>query len=323
MPQAAFAAPAPIATDTLTVTTEPTIRPYTPPPDGAAFGQPPARRWDYLSPGLDTPPAIIEDLFPHRIAGNLDDNPWPYLRREVPHLWYVDERSPVMGFLSRDEAAILYNLARQMRGRPALEVGCWRGWSTAHLVAGGVELDVVDPVLEDEAVRGEIAASMSRLGEPGQVRLHPGPAPARLYDDEVRAHAPWSLIFIDGDHEGDAPVRDAAVCSQMAADDAIIVLHDLASPFVAGALDYLRTHGWHTLVYQTMQIMGIAWRGAAAPVPHVPDPAVDWTLPEHLRSYRVSGEPIDHYHRRMDEVLAALEPQARERVGALGALAHP
>lgn len=41
--------------------------------------------------------------------------------------------------------------------------------------------------------------------------------------------------------------------------------------------------------YQTMQIMGVAWRGAMQPVAHVPDPAVRWTLPAHLEGWPVSG----------------------------------
>jgi hypothetical protein len=43
------------------------------------------------------------------------------------------------------------------------------------------------------------------------------------------------------------------------------------------------------MVYQTMQIMGIAWRGQVNPVRHIPDPRVNWTLPNHLQSFMVSG----------------------------------
>lgn len=43
------------------------------------------------------------------------------------------------------------------------------------------------------------------------------------------------------------------------------------------------------MVYQTMQIMGVAWRGDVEPVQHIPDPKVNWHLPLHLQHYVVSG----------------------------------
>jgi hypothetical protein len=100
----------------------------------------------------------------------------------------------------------------------------------------------------------------------------------------------WSLVFIDGDHEGDAPRLDAEVVHRYAGEDAAILLHDLTSPYVATALAWLRDHGWTTAIYQTMQIMGIAVRGVVKPVAHLPDPRQRWTLPRHLASFPVIGE---------------------------------
>jgi hypothetical protein len=82
-------------------------------------------------------------------------------------------------------------------------------------------------------------------------------------------------------------LQDAQVAERYAAEDALILFHDLASPDVAEGLNYLRDRGWNTMIYQTMQIMGVAWRGNVKPVEHIPDPAVNWTLPEHLKDYPV------------------------------------
>ena len=41
------------------------------------------------------------------------------------------------------------------------------------------------------------------------------------------------------------------------------------------------------MVYQTMQIMGVAWRGDIQPVEHQPDPQVNWVLPKHLAHHPV------------------------------------
>ncbi|HEX7680494.1 MAG TPA: hypothetical protein VF713_20345, partial [Thermoanaerobaculia bacterium] len=64
---------------------------------------------DYISPGLK---AVRPDVcFPHMRPGDVFHHPWKYLRRDVPHLWYSDERFPLMGFLNRDEATLLHNIA--------------------------------------------------------------------------------------------------------------------------------------------------------------------------------------------------------------------
>ena len=100
----------------------------------------------------------------------------------------------------------------------------------------------------------------------------------------------WDFIFIDGNHEAPYPTFDAAVVAEYANDDALVVFHDLASPDVAQGLDYLRLRGWQTCIYQTSQIMGVAWRGKVRPAAHLPDPRVQWHLPKHLRHFRI-GPP--------------------------------
>jgi hypothetical protein len=78
----------------------------------------------------------------------------------------------------------------------------------------------------------------------------------------------WGFIFIDGDHWGDGPLNDAVVCEQYAAEDAMILFHDLAFPDVAAGLNYLAQQGWKTAIYHTQQIMGVAWRGRVKPIRH-------------------------------------------------------
>jgi len=96
----------------------------------------------YVSPGF----SIIQPdgCFPNMVVG--DTNLALGLTSLVPHNWYVDRRQQPTGFLNRDEAHIFTTLPLSLRVR-ALEIGCWLGWSACHL-APGVELDVVDPLLE-------------------------------------------------------------------------------------------------------------------------------------------------------------------------------
>lgn len=248
--------------------------------------------WDYVSPNFRR--VQPDAAFPNMAAGDPGLSPWPFLRREIPHTWYVDRRAPVVGFLGRDEASIVHETALAFAGKRCLEVGCWTGWSAAHLLMAGVDLDIVDPLLANARRASEIHASLAwalgRSPRGSAFRLHPGLSPgavARLAADGRK----WSLAFIDGNHEGNGPLRDADEIAKHMEPDALVLFHDLASPAVAAGLDFLRARGWHTVVYSTMQIMGAAWRGNARPVAHQPDPLVDWKIPPHLAGYDVSGMP--------------------------------
>jgi predicted O-methyltransferase YrrM len=242
---------------------------------------------DYVSPGFAT--VAPDEAFPNMILGDKSSPTWPFFRRWVDHKWYVDRRNPQIGFANRDEASILYNTALRFKGQPCLEIGCWRGWSAVHLALGGVSLDVIDPMFRDDAFKQGVADSCAAAGVGERVRLHAGASPGAVQELAAARSQPWSLIFIDGDHEGDAPRLDAEIVMRYAPADAMVLFHDLASPYVSAGLDAMRNAGWQTMVYQTMQIMGVAWRGNVTPVEHVPDPEIFWTLPRHLSGYTVSG----------------------------------
>ena len=241
---------------------------------------------DYVSPGLK----IIkpDQHFPNMIAANTNISGWPYLRREIPHNWYIDQRYPGIGFLSRDEANILYNIALQFKEKKALEIGCWMGWSACHLALAGVKLEVIDPLLTNENHYENVKNSLVSAGVFSEINLVPGYSPEKVDELAQKTGQKWSLIFIDGNHDAPGPLNDAIICEKFAEDDALVVFHDLASPDVAQGLDYFKQKGWNILVYQTMQIMGIAWRGNIQPLKHRPDPNVVWTLPAHLSDYQVS-----------------------------------
>jgi cephalosporin hydroxylase/glycosyltransferase involved in cell wall biosynthesis len=243
---------------------------------------------DYVAPGLEI--VLPDAAFPYKAIANPKSCPWPYLRHQIPHNWYVDRRQPTIGFLSRDEAHILYNTALQFQGKRALEIGCWMGWSACHLALAGVELDVIDPMLHQPGAYQSVDQSLVAAGVRDRVHLRPGYSPQAVTELADRESRKWSLIFIDGNHESPGPLEDAQVCEPLAEEDAMIVFHDLASPDVTQGLDYLRDRGWNTMIYQTMQIMGVAWRGNVTPIHHIPDPQVAWgELPAHLHGYAVSG----------------------------------
>ena len=212
---------------------------------------------------------------------------WQYLRDEIPHNFYIDKRAPGTGFLNRDEAVLLYNIARLFSGQRGLEVGCWLGWSAAHIAAAGVHLDVVDPVLANPSFRDSVIASLESAGLADRVELHSVPSPQAI-DDIARAGRRWSFFFIDGNHDAPYPLFDTATAIEYAETDAAVVFHDLASPDVSQALQFLALRGWRTRLYHTAQIMGVAWRGDIEPPSHLADPVVAWHVPKHLRHFGTS-----------------------------------
>jgi glycosyltransferase involved in cell wall biosynthesis/predicted O-methyltransferase YrrM len=242
-------------------------------------GNEPWPTWDHVSRGLD--PVQVDHAFPHLVAGDALHHPWPHLRRDVPHTWYIDERHPTMGVLNRDEATLLHHLARRVSGGKVLEIGAWLGWSTCHLALAGVTVDVVDPAHDDPAFRTEVETALTQCGVMDRVRLHGGRSPETV-EALATAGRRWDLVFIDGDHVAPGPIRDALACVPFLSPDGAVVFHDLASPDVAEGLRALQGLGFRVLVYQTAQLMGVAWRGDFAPVIHHPDPAVAWQLPVHL-----------------------------------------
>lgn len=261
---------------------------------------------DYISPGL----SVIQpdQHFPNMIIGDTRTCVWPYLRREISHNWYVDRRQPTVGFLSRDEAHILYNTAIKFKGKKALEIGCWLGWSACHLALAGIELDVVDPLLERPDFYESVSNSLQSADVIDLVNLIPGFSPQKVEEVAAQHQRKWSLIFIDGNHDAPGPLEDAIACEQLAEEDAIVLFHDLASPDVAQGLDYFKHKGWNTMVYQTMQIMGVAWRGNVEPVQHQPDPCIHLHLPEHLKDYSISflSESLDRSE--FQELLTVIRP---------------
>jgi hypothetical protein len=248
----------------------------------------PGARRDYVSPGLVDPK--LAEAFPSLEIGDVSTLQWPYLRKNAPHIWRSDARSlrnPFIGVLSLDEATLLHNNARQMGGLRGLEIGCHYGWSTAHLVAAGLDLDVIDPGLGYPDQMRDVAESLSRVAGPGGAKLWAGFSPSIVPAARATKSAPWSFAFIDGYHEGRAPLDDAeAVIGEMAP-DALVMFHDLISPHVAAGLGHFADNGWSVGLYNTMQIMGIAWRGAARPVAHVADADMPPIEAPHLRRFPV------------------------------------
>ena len=131
---------------------------------------------DYVADNLEAP--VLDHLFPNMIEADKSASTWPYFRKQIDHPFRVDRRNPTVGFINRDEASILYANARAFKGRSGIEIGAWRGWSTAYLVAAGVApLHVVEPLLADPDWRSEFEAVIRGAGGASSTILVAGEKP--------------------------------------------------------------------------------------------------------------------------------------------------
>ncbi len=245
----------------------------------------PEQRYDYPPVGL-TDPSLLKH-FPSLVAADPRRNKWPYLRLAAPHIWRTDARSSNqhIGVLSLEEAVLLHHLALPHAGKRGLAIGCHFAWSTAHLLAADLTLDVVDPKLSRDDQWEAVDESLSKIPTRGSYRLWAAYSPSILPALRETKPETWSFVFIDGDHEDDAPRRDAQAVIPHCALTATVVLHDLASPDVSAGLEVFRAAGWNVQVYNTMQIMGVAWRGSVTPVTYPPDPHMPSLTDGHLLPY--------------------------------------
>jgi hypothetical protein len=243
-------------------------------------------RYDYSPPGFGAPDLL--PLFPHARPSNPWKVDWPYLRKEVPHIWRSDTRHDgiVTGNASVEEAHCLYRLALPFKGRRGLEIGTHFGWTAAHILAAGVRLDCVDPALADAQRRRDVAEVLDAVEGSQAYVLWPESSPECIPYIFRHADEPWSFAFIDGNHAGEAPANDAHAVLPFLAKDALVVFHDLTSPFVEAGLNVYREAGFSTGLFETQQIIGLAWRGDVVVPRHEKDPNIPPIWSAHLHKYK-------------------------------------
>lgn len=218
----------------------------------------------------------------------------PDLRPQFPHMWgrvmghsfghtvysdWADKPShdPIWqqfkecGFWTRDEAAILYHVAKQFPGR-WLDIGSHTGWTAAHILAAGAS-DVygVDP-----------AYNMVGFTERAQAQaphLIPCPFTSHKFFSNTLHRPGFSGIVIDGSHEDDEPFRDAVKAASRLATLGVILFHDFVGKPVQDAVEYLiARRGFTCRLYLTPHVVAVCYRhfhgepeGGFIPPIHLPE----------------------------------------------------
>ena len=244
---------------------------------------------DYVADHLDAP--SLDHLFPNMIEVDKSVSTWPWLRRDVDHPFRVDRRNPIVGFINRDEASLLYSNARLFVGRGGLEIGAWRGWSTAHLIAAGLaRLHVVEPLLEDPDWRSEFADGDAqrgrgrkhdpRAGEESRGGLAPGRSPAC----DGRSPSSTATMTVRRRRRTRLPARPISKQPPWSSSTTRFAARGEAD------LRALAAKGWNVMAYQTAQMMGVAWRGEIARSRTNPTRCSNGEVPGHLAGIAISGD---------------------------------
>jgi hypothetical protein len=168
------------------------------------------------TPSLTALPSNFESSFPF-VARRRSFNPL------VKHTGRYDRRYPGVGLLTLDEAAILFNCGLAMEDETLIEIGGWEGWSTAAWALSGVQVVAIDPALnglpQGESCRASLAEQERSIESISRATART----AHWLGQRVRDCG--LAVFIDGDHDGEAPLRDAIEAQAVAADDCLIAFH--------------------------------------------------------------------------------------------------
>jgi predicted O-methyltransferase YrrM len=204
---------------------------------------------------------------------------------------------PNCGFLSDDEAAILYAVARAWPKR-WVDIGARFGWSTAHIARA---LDDGDG-LEVTAVDQEYSANSTQSAFSDRALENYCAATRECFlsycgTSEAYFSTPREIdaAMIDGNHDEPEPTLDALRAIDAGA--SVLVFHDFAGRPIRDAVNAL-LHGqrypgdvrdgivnlWRARVYWTPNAMAVAWRDGCGFVPpeHVRDPRADWSGMERI-----------------------------------------
>lgn len=222
----------------------------------------------------------IEQYFPH-----LHRHVEPGLNWGRPYLSDWADKSPddpvfgiyrKCGFMFPEEAAVLYECAKQIGGR-WLDIGCHTGWTALHIAkAGDTSVIALDPMLANQEFHTRALANIVRAGCAGQIKLEP--ITSRTYFDH---DVPYDFdgVVIDGEHGWGGPLYDAVWSLKFLSRRGVIVFHDFCGGPVREAVRYLMCEGFKCRVYfLSQQLLAVCWRGEFVPPDVKPEPfsGVDW-----------------------------------------------
>lgn len=185
------------------------------------------------------------------------------------------EDDPVFGvhkrcwFWTLDEAAILYNCAKQFggQGSVAVDIGSHTGWTSGHLAQSMLSaVFCVDPMYSNSEF------SFRRYCNLGQIVGAYYPRAVTASQFFRIGHGPFDVVVIDGNHDAPFPLEDAQNSAKHLKERGIILLHDYRGEPIKEAYRWLLAHGFQGKTYTTPNGAAVCWRGEFTPPDHIHDP---------------------------------------------------
>lgn len=172
------------------------------------------------------------------------------------------------GLWTMDEAAILYQVAKQSPGT-WVDIGANIGWTTAHIRAAGRSVCPVDTMYGNSEFRNRAAANLDAV----TVTNGFAGTSAQFLATFI---GPFSGIVIDGDHDDPNPTTDAAMAVCRLDERAVILFHDARGGPVKKAIRWLLNYfpEFHCRLYPTPHGVALCWRGELEPPEYEPLPGV-------------------------------------------------
>jgi precorrin-6B methylase 2 len=192
---------------------------------------------------------------------------------DVLHDWADSDyplRGDPPGFLTHDEAAILWNCAKQFSGMCWwLDIGAATGWTTAHVAGSAPSVCVasVDPAFKCSAVLQRFEDNTLQWSAQRQaVALS---STAFFYQPSMIR---FDGVMIDGGHDWHQPLLDTQHAVEVLRPSGVIILHDFIGGPVQEAVNWLIDKGFKARIYFTPFMLAVCWRGDFEPPNHVSDP---------------------------------------------------
>src|SRR6185436_7590769 len=157
-------------------------------------------------------------------------------------------------YFTFDEAAILYNVAKQIRGT-WVDIGSRLGWTAAHLMAAGCRVMAVDPEYKEPKFFKRFQQNLRGLQ--GFCMPYSQTASEFIADSGTFA---FDGFVIDGNHDFPEPLNDAKGCLSIAKPDCVMVFHDLLGQPIRDAVQYLAGQGFNCKEYSTPNGVAVCWR---------------------------------------------------------------
>jgi len=172
-------------------------------------------------------------------------------------------------FWTLDEAAILYNCAKQFSSGFALDIGSHTGWTAAHLKEAGLEeVDCVDPMYSNREFIHRAHDNLIHFN----MTILCGQTANQFF--EMQDGAEYSVVVIDGNHDSPFPLHDAQNSAKHLKDRGIILLHDYRGEPIKEAYRWMLANGFQGKTYRTPNGVAVCWRGEFTPPEHVHDPGI-------------------------------------------------